>query len=281
MNASRTCSLAGLLLASGVALGSSTAPAAAQSVAPPQNLAPPSGAVLDLNGQSLPVDDPSPYRVQFEVDPADIVGGATTLTFLFRDDYAYIDFSNIGLYDLSSSTPNVNLLANGNFAGGTHTSNGYLNIPTGWTYVNPNPPGSNIFVAGGFSKFCAGGGKCWSDGTTVGYDELSQSVVVNSQDSYRVSFDATVTGVAPPQPGVEESTATWLRYSTNAATGFSGNAADILVYLGKVGNPAAAPPPPCTLCGPPIPEPSTWAMMLLGFASLAFVGYRRASASAA
>ena len=28
--------------------------------------------------------------------------------------------------------------------------------------------------------------------------------------------------------------------------------------------------------GPPIPEPSTWAMMLIGFAGLAFAGYRHA-----
>jgi len=28
---------------------------------------------------------------------------------------------------------------------------------------------------------------------------------------------------------------------------------------------------------PVIPEPSTWAMMLLGFAGVGFVGYRRAS----
>jgi uncharacterized membrane protein len=28
--------------------------------------------------------------------------------------------------------------------------------------------------------------------------------------------------------------------------------------------------------GPPIPEPSTWAMMLIGFAGLAFAGYRQA-----
>ena len=85
--------------------------------------------------------------------------GATTLTFLFRDDYAYIDFFNVALYDLSSSTPTVNLLTNGNFAGGTHTSNGYFDIPTGWTYVNPNPSTSDVFVAGSFSKFCAGGGQ--------------------------------------------------------------------------------------------------------------------------
>jgi PEP-CTERM motif len=28
--------------------------------------------------------------------------------------------------------------------------------------------------------------------------------------------------------------------------------------------------------GPAVPEPSTWAMILLGFAALGFLGYRRA-----
>jgi hypothetical protein len=271
VNASRTCSLVGLLLASVVALGSSTAPVAAQ------NIAPPAGAVLDLNGQLLPVNDPTYTSAEFQVSPQDIVGGVTTLTFLFRDDYAYINFSNAALYDLSSANPTVNLLSNGNFAGGTHTSSGYLNIPIGWSYVNPNPGASDVFVAGGFSKFCIGGGRCWSNGTTGGYDELSQTVAVNGQDSYRISFDAVVTGVAPPPPGVAESTATWAPYSTNAATGFSGNAADILAYIGPVGGFTQAPPPLPVGGGEPIPEPSTWAMMLLGFAGLGFVGYRRAS----
>jgi hypothetical protein len=31
-----------------------------------------------------------------------------------------------------------------------------------------------------------------------------------------------------------------------------------------------------SLRGSPVPEPSTWAMMLLGFAGLSFAGYRRA-----
>jgi PEP-CTERM motif len=31
----------------------------------------------------------------------------------------------------------------------------------------------------------------------------------------------------------------------------------------------------------PIPEPSTWAMMLLGFAGLGYVGYRRRGAFSA
>ena len=65
--------------------------------------------------------------------------GAATLTFLFRDDASDIELSNVGMYDLSSSTPDVNLLANGNFAAipPVHISNHYRDIPVGWTYVNP------------------------------------------------------------------------------------------------------------------------------------------------
>lgn len=42
------------------------------------------------------------------------------------------------------------------------------------------------------------------------------------------------------------------------------------------------PPPPCLTCGPvgpAAPELSTWAMMGLGFAGLAFAGYRRQTTS--
>jgi hypothetical protein len=39
---------------------------------------------------------------------------------------------------------------------------------------------------------------------------------------------------------------------------------------------SSLPPPPAP--PPAIPEPSTWAMMLLGFGGLAFAGYRRARA---
>ena len=89
------------------------------------------------------------------------------------------------------------------------------------------------------------------------------------------AFDATVDG---PAPG---SAQTWASTTTNNGMNFEGNAADILAYLGQIGAPQAISlPPPCMGCDIPIPEPSTWAMMLLGFAGLAFMGYRRASALA-
>src|SRR5208337_1523567 len=36
-----------------------------------------------------------------------------------------------------------------------------------------------------------------------------------------------------------------------------------------------------TVGPPPVPEPSTWAMMLLGFAGLGFIGYRRTGVAGA
>jgi probable HAF family extracellular repeat protein len=36
------------------------------------------------------------------------------------------------------------------------------------------------------------------------------------------------------------------------------------------------PPPPPPPPPPAVPEPTTWAMMLIGFAGLGFLGYRRA-----
>jgi probable HAF family extracellular repeat protein len=41
--------------------------------------------------------------------------------------------------------------------------------------------------------------------------------------------------------------------------------------VGYSGTPIEPPPPPPPI---PVPETSTWAMMLLGFAGLAFAGYR-------
>ena len=172
-------------------------------------------------------------------------------------------------------------MANGNFAGGAHASNGYLDIPVGWTYVNPNPATSDVFVAGNCSTVsCAGAGQYWSDGTQGGYDGLSQPVKANSQDLYQISFDAVVTGAAPPA-----SNPTWAETSTNSGTGFAGNAADVLAYIEPITQlqypgPVGSTGIPGGDCGPECPEASTWAMMLLGFAGLAFVGHRRASALA-
>jgi hypothetical protein len=277
VNASRTCSIAGLLLVATGSFGLSSAPASADACT--ENCAPPTGAVIDLSGQPLPVNDPTSYS--FAINEADIPSGDAPLTFFFRDDYAYINLYDVALYDTSSATPTVNLLANGDFSGGVTSG---ADIPKSWTYVDPSSE-SGLFLAGSYDKLCVRNVQCWSDGTAQGYDGLSQSVNWKSGGHYTISFLATVNGVAPPvTPSLPASNATpWVRTSTNNGTGFAGNAVDLLAYIGTVQQfteaPPPAPPPP-----PPLedaPEPSTWIMMLLGFGGLGFLGYRRAKAKAA
>jgi hypothetical protein len=283
VNASRTFTLFGLLLASVATFGSSTTQVAAQNLAPPSQ-----GLVMDLGNSSttandLTINDPIPYSSGEFTLTADEVANPT-LTFLFRDDFAYINFSKVALYDVSSDPGEKNnLLTNGDFSGGVAFSNSNLDTPVGWTFFNPPINAMDkVFVAGGFASgaLCAGDGDCWSDGTTGGYDGLSQTVKVNSTDEYEISFDATVTGV-PPKIS-DSSNSVWSQINTTSEIGFNGNAVDILAYFGPIQNFAQAQPPspPCLSCDIPVPEPSTWAMMLLGFAGLAFIGYRRASALA-
>lgn len=276
VNASRTYSVAGLLLSAAASLGFSTAPVAAQ------NYAPPPGAVFDLDGQSLPETGiPAPYSTEaeggFQIDPADISNGEATLTFLFRDDFSYIYFSDVELYNVSD--PGQSLLANGDFSD-VNTSSG---LPKDWTYTNPNASDSGVFPGASLDKNCSvyfgAGSKCWRDGTSGGYDELSQTVKVTAGDTYEISFKATVDGT----PLSSVSNATWSKINTSGTSLFGGNAVDVLAYFGTVGQFVDAPPPPPP--PPPmmedVPEPSTWVMMLLGFAGLGFAGYRRARAQAA
>jgi PEP-CTERM motif len=93
------------------------------------------------------------------------------------------------------------------------------------------------------------------DGSVQAYDEISQTIATNIGDVYRISFSNQDNG----------SLSTYQPVSTNGnTTGIGGNGIDILVY-------AQAAPPPLN-----VPEPSTWAMMMLGFVGLGFVAYRNA-----
>jgi PEP-CTERM motif len=199
------------------------------------NNPPPSGAILDLNGQPVPHGAAQTYTVDFTAAIAN-----TAITFAFREDPAFISFSNASVVDLTH--PSGNLLLNGNFASGSGSA------ATDWTYANIY--GATFGGVVGSSQ-CGGGlGTCWYDGAVQAYDAISQTIATHVGDTYQISFAVSDNGPLN----------TFSALSTNGdTTDTGGNGIDVLAYAQ-----AGLPPPGA------VPEPSTWALMLLGFAGLGF-----------
>jgi hypothetical protein len=237
----RTWTLVAFLLGSLLALGSS---AALADCPQPTNCAPPTNAILDLGG--LPdTGTLSTYSVTFMAAVDD-----TTITFAFRDDPGFLEFSSASLVNVTPGSGN--LLQNGDFS---------PSLSLGWTYTNLD----GVAFGGYARNNCVGSSSCWWDGAIQGYDTLSQMVALTPGDSYTLSFD--VLDVLPGGPP------NWSAFSTNGDTADSGgNGVDVLAYAtGVPGENIGGPPPP----PPTVPEVSTWAMMLMGFAGLGYLGYRR------
>jgi hypothetical protein len=198
--------------------------------------APPPGAILDLNGQ------PEPYTIiPGSGAPAGPVPGAepslasvnftagapqTDITLAFADQNHAIWIWDATLVDTAS--PAVNLLANtnGNFAGGTYTSNGNSQTPVDWTYTNFSgtltyaggvPPSADCFSSA-FAAVAANT-SCLIEGNN-GYDGLTQAVSTTAGHTYTLAF---YYGTADP----------------NAVFSANGNV-DVLAYATPVPLPAAA-----------------------------------------
>jgi hypothetical protein len=227
----------------GLALTAAAFSLVVNSAAQAQNLPPPAGAILDLNGQPITNSNQS-YSVDFTAAVAN-----TAITFAFRQDPSFESFSNASVVDLTTSSSNI--LLNGNFALGTvGTSNA-----TSWTYANMYGAAFGGVVATSTSTpACNGFSTCWYDGAVQAYDAISQTVATHVGDVYQISFNLNGGGGR-----------TYSSLSTNGdVTDTGGNGIDVLVYA-QEGLPVAGS----------VPEPSTWAMMILGFAGIGFMAYRR------
>jgi hypothetical protein len=113
-----------------VLFGSQPAPAqvAVAKTDPATNNPPPAGAILDLSGSPIPGGGNGTYQ-HYTVDFTATLT-STAITLAFRDDPAQVSVANVSVVNLTS--PNGNLLVNGNFSQGPVGSN----TPTGWTYAN-------------------------------------------------------------------------------------------------------------------------------------------------
>jgi hypothetical protein len=196
---------------------------------------PPSGAILDLNGQPINHGTAVTESVNFLSGVAN-----TNITFAFREDPAFISFSDVSLTDITN--PSGNLIVNGDFSSGSGSN------ATDWSYVNVY----GATFGGVVASSCDGGlTTCWYDGAVQAYDAITQVVATNPGDLYTLSFEYS------DNSGLTNFSA----LSTNGdTTNTYGNGADILAYA-QDGIPPA---------GSVVPEPSS--IVLLGTGALGLAG---------
>jgi len=232
------------VLCASVALlaAASVVPTASAQTAPP-------GYILDvgaLNAYGL-----APYAYTYYSTTFVATLASTTVSFAFRDDPAYFSFDDVSVA-LTGGGPN--LLADPGFESATVGSS----HPAGWGYYFYQPSildAAGIVETGaptGYADNPNSGSNYWFDGSVLGYDGIGQTVATTIGDSYTIGFylaeDETYQNVASGLPPAEGD--------------FNPVYRDVYVYAQSG--------------VPPLPEPATWSMLLIGVAGIgAAIRHRR------
>jgi hypothetical protein len=215
----------------------------------PINQGPPAGSILDLGGTAIPASGTvQQYTINFTATLAN-----TTLTFAIREDPGFISLENTTLLDVTTGNTPVASYLNGDFSGGTYTSNGNASTPVDWVF-------SNVFgasfsgVVDGSANCATGAANCWYDGSVQAYDEISQTFATVVGQTYHLSFFV----------GDNGGLTTFSDLSTNGDTvDTGGNGDDVLVYAqGTIPNLNA-------------PEPATYGLVGLGLVGVGVIRARR------
>jgi hypothetical protein len=186
---------------------------------PGNNNPPPAGALLDLNGLPIPGGGNSTYQ-QYTVDFTASIE-STAITFAFREDPAYISFTNVSVTD--NAVPNgPNLLQNGDFSGGTYTNNGNPLTPNFWIFSNQYGATASGVVQSGTGE-CYTASFCWFDGSVQAYDAISQTIPTIIGHTYHIVFSVA--------DNSQCGTCTFSDLSTNGDnTSPGGNGKNVTVY---------------------------------------------------
>ncbi len=197
------------------------------------NNAPPAGPLVeDLAGLALPTSYTN-YTASFVASTT-----SSVITWAFRNDPGYFGFDDASV----STGGGANLLTNPGFEAGPVGS-----VATGWTAYTQTRmafPGE-VGTTGTDSHLAANSGSdYWYDGSTGGYDGLSQTINTVIGQTYTISYELTQYSATGYSPATFQRTCT----NGNSATGngTSCNGVDALVYAGSV-NPFTNVPEPASL----------------------------------
>jgi hypothetical protein len=217
--------------------------AAGGAMAGPINQDEPAGnVILDLNGSPI-VHSYTEYTASFVA--ADV---STNLSFAFREDPAFLFLDDVSL----TTGGGPNLLTNGDFEAGPVGSS----TPAGWTYLNTFGATFGGVVA---TNNPHGGLNNYYDGAVQAYDAITQNIATTVGATYDLSFWLSD----------NSSSDIYRRISTNGnVTDTGGNGINLVVFAGGV--PVRG-----------VPEPASWALMLVGFGGLGAVLRRRREAALA
>jgi hypothetical protein len=213
---------------------------------------PPPGAILDLNGTPIPGGGDGVTYQQYSVT---FTGSLTNtdVTFAFREDPAFISFTDLLMVDLTTSSGQ--LFTNGDFTGGTHCSRGNCLTPVGWEYANVFGATFGGVIRNNCAPAPSGNTNCWYDGAVQAYDAIDQHVPTTIGDQYQISFFLADNSFCRTDGGPP---CNFMDISNNGQPGTGGNGIDALVYA---------------QAGLPTPEPGS--LLLLGSGIVGLVGIAR------
>jgi hypothetical protein len=221
--------------------------------ASPLNDYPPAGPlVLNLAGQPLP-SVYTEYSASFVATTT-----SSVITFAFRNDPGWFAFDNVSAF-LAGGGPN--LLGNDSFQSGTLGAWRYF-AQSGISYTGFVGNSSSVVGLHPWNPPVLVGSHDWLDGSTGGYDGISQSVTTTIGDTYDITFwlDQRTTQSV--------SVTNFQEISTNGQGGVLGNGIDVLVYAG-----ASLPSTTSELGATPLP--AALPLFATGLGSLGLLGWRR------